>query len=92
MSGFVNITSQTFYNYTKEAGYETYFDICARIKDIIDGQHFEGGMTGAFDAGIVARKLGLPEKQNIDQRNINYNATITKVEAKEISDALENEY
>jgi len=59
---FLDISRETFYNYLKKKGYETYFDISKRIKDIIDSQHFEGGMSGTFNANIVTRKLGLAEK------------------------------
>ena len=61
----LNISYQTFFNYSKEAGYETYFDICTHIRKVIDNQHFEGGMVGAFNANIVTRKLGLTEKTEL---------------------------
>lgn len=61
---FLNIHRSTFNNYLSGKGYETYFDISLRIKDIIDSQHFEGGMSGLFNAGIVTRKLGLAEKND----------------------------
>lgn len=59
---FLNITRETFDNYSKEKGYETHFDTCRAIREIIDGQHLEGGMVGQFNANIVTRKLGLQEK------------------------------
>lgn len=59
---FLNISAKTFGNYSKSEGYETYFQICAHIKNIIDAQHFEGGATGAFNASIVSMKLGLQQK------------------------------
>lgn len=65
LCSFLNINLQTFYNYESREGYETYFDVCARIRQIIDNQHFEGGMVGAFNSNIVMRKLGLAEKQEV---------------------------
>lgn len=62
---YIDISKQTFYNY-ESCEDKTYFDVCARIRDIINRQHFEGGMVGAFNANIVTRKLGLEEK--ISQR------------------------
>ena len=62
----LDIHRMTFDNYSKLEGYETYFDICTRIREIIDSQHFEGGMAGIFNAGIVTRKLGLAEKKEVD--------------------------
>lgn len=87
---FLSITTKTFYNYSQENGYETYFHICSFIKQIIDNQHFEGGMTGAFDAGIVARKLGLIDKKqtelNIPNLNINVSSEETKNNIKKLSE------
>lgn len=61
------------------------------IEAVIEKQQFEGATVGTFNANIIARKLGLIDKQEIDSRNINYNTEITKDEAKTISDALEND-
>lgn len=84
---YAGINKQTFYNYAKKEGYETYFDICAYIQQVIDTQHFEGGMTGAFDAGIVARKLGLAEKR---QSDINVNMPKIEVTDKETQEAIKD--
>lgn len=68
------ISTQTFFNYSKRDGYETYFDICSRIKQIIDAQHFSGGMVNVFNSNIVTRKLGLTEKTEAkveDKKQIN---------------------
>ena len=64
---YLDISSVTFLNYSTKEGYETYFSICTRIKEIIDNQHFEGGMVGAFNANIVTRKLGLKENLTIEK-------------------------
>jgi hypothetical protein len=83
---YLNITRETFDNYSKSEGYETYFDICKRIREIIDSQHFEGGMAGTFNANIVTRKLGLIDKQQSD-----VNVTLPKIEVKdqETKEAIE---
>lgn len=90
LCNYLNISLQTFYNYANKDGYETYFEICARIRQIIDSQHFEGGMTGAFDAGIVARKLGLVDKKqtdlNIPNLNISVNSERTKENIQKLSE------
>lgn len=61
----LNVNVRTLWNYSNAEGYETYFPILARIKQIIDNQYFEGGMVGAFNASLSARKLGLIERQDI---------------------------
>jgi len=76
---FVGIDMQTYYNYaSNKETYKTYFDICARIKLVIDTQHLENGMVGIFNAGLVARKLGLADKLNSD-----LNIIFPKIEVKD---------
>lgn len=89
----LDISFDTFSNYSKKEGYETYFEVCSRIRKIIDAQHFEGGMVGAFNSNITSKKLGLVDKQEVDNKGhiIAYNAVVSKEEAKSISDALEND-
>lgn len=62
---FANMSDDTFSNYEKKEGYETYFGVCKRIRKIIDSQHFEGGMAGVFNANITTRKLGLKEQNEL---------------------------
>jgi len=84
----LNISRETFDNYSKTKGYETYFDVCRAIRDIIDRQHLEGGMVGAFNANIVTRKLGLQEKIQSTQNIII--SPMNQEEAEEIKRAMEN--
>jgi len=62
---YLNISRETFDRYSKDEGFETYYDVCRAIREIINNQHFEGGMTGTFNAGIVTRKLGLIDKKDM---------------------------
>lgn len=43
-----------------------YLDIIAHVEDTIETQQFEGACVGAFNANIIARKLGLIDKQELD--------------------------
>jgi hypothetical protein len=81
---YLNITRQTFENYSNAVGYETYFDVSIRIRDIINSQHFEGGMVGIFDSGLAARKLGLIEKMDMQSGGKPIQRTIIKWGDKEI--------
>ena len=65
LCNFLNISVDTFLNYSNKAGYETYFGVSARIREVINNQQLEGGLVGAFDSGIVARKLGLADKKEL---------------------------
>jgi hypothetical protein len=64
MCNFLNISLQTFYNYESKEEYKTYFEIATRIRKIIYNQKFEGAAVGAFNANIIARDLGLADKQD----------------------------
>lgn len=68
---FAGITSQTFFNYEKE---QAYFDITAHIRDIIYSQKFTGAAAGLLESNIIARELGLADRQEIKQ-----DSTITTV-------------
>lgn len=47
---------------------EDYSAIIIRVEEIIYTQKFEGAAVGAFNANIIARDLGLREKQDVDVR------------------------
>lgn len=63
---FAEISTQTFTNYDKE---DAYFAITAKIRDIIYTQKFEGAAAGLFETNIIARELGLADKQQLDLTN-----------------------
>lgn len=59
---FADIDENTFQRYEKGEGYEDFWAVTKRVKSIIESQQFEGATVGAFNANIIARKLGLAEK------------------------------
>lgn len=42
--------------------------IITRIEEVIETQQFEGAIVGAYNANIIARKLGLSDKAEIEQK------------------------
>lgn len=58
--------------------------IITRVRDIIDTQQFEGATVGAFNPNIIARKLGLVDKSNIDHSNSD--GTLRNIEVKIVKD------
>ena len=83
---FLDMSYETFRNYEKAEGYETYFEVCARIKKIIDNNHFEGGMVGVFNANIVTRKLGLAEKNELSSPDGTMTPTLSIINIDPLSD------
>lgn len=55
--------SQSFWRKFKSENHEDFFSVIMRIEEVIETQQFEGAMVGAFNANIIARKLGLSDKQ-----------------------------
>lgn len=64
---FADIDDNTFFRYEKEKGYEDFWDITTRIRKIIESNQFEGATVGAYNPNIIARKLGLSDKQEVTQ-------------------------
>lgn len=63
---FLNIDRATWYNYKKNS---EYFDITTVIDEIMFEQKFSGAATGLYNANIIARDLGLTDKQEIKMDN-----------------------
>jgi hypothetical protein len=71
-AAFCKISYQGLRNYGEREGYEEFFDTYARIKTEMTSQRVSGGLSGAYNANLVARIDGITEKHEIDQ-NINMN-------------------
>ncbi|HEX5150066.1 MAG TPA: terminase small subunit [Parafilimonas sp.] len=59
---YANISRDTFNQYEKD---EAYSDICSRIKNLIYQQKFEGAAADLLNPSIIARELGLADKQEL---------------------------
>ena len=46
-----------------------FLEVIARVEETIKTQQFEGACVGAFNANIIARTLGLADKQEVDHTN-----------------------
>ncbi len=66
---FAGITHRTFNNYAEGIGYKEFFPICEQIKETIRTQKYEGAAVGKFNAAIIARDLGLVDRQERDIGN-----------------------
>lgn len=54
--------SRQWWNEFKDAKHSDFFEVIARIENIMNTQKFEGAAVGAFNANIIARDLGLREQ------------------------------
>lgn len=75
LCNFIDISVETFKNYEKD---KDFFGVTKRVRQIIDNQQFEGASAGFLNPNIIARKLGLTEKQDVTTggEKINTNPTI----------------
>ena len=63
---FSGVSMQTFRNYEKKEGYEEYFDVTTRMREIIESDQTDGAIVGAYNPNIIARKLGLVDKKQTE--------------------------
>lgn len=59
---FLGITRQTWLNYKQR---DEFFDVTSMIESTMFEQKFSGAATGQFNANIIARDLGLADKQDL---------------------------
>jgi len=60
---FAEIVLQTFLNYEKSEN-KDFIEVTTRIRGIIENQQFEGAAAGFLNPNIIARKLGLSDRQD----------------------------
>ncbi len=65
---FLDISHTTWDNYKKK---EDFIAITTRIERVIRSQKFEGAAAELLNPNIIARELGLSEKNQIDFGNLN---------------------
>lgn len=62
---FANVSHQTFLNYESREGYDEYFELTTRMRDVIESAQLEGALVMAYSQNIVARLQGLADKKEI---------------------------
>ena len=86
---FLDISLETYYKYKRR---KDFVEIIHKIDNIIYNQKFEGAAVGIFNHNIIARDLGLTEKQNVDHttggEKINLNVTVDENKTAEILNKL----
>jgi hypothetical protein len=60
---FSDISTETFRNYEST---KDFIEVTTRIRGVIESNQFEGATVGAYNPNIIARKLGLADKQQTD--------------------------
>lgn len=69
---FLDISTDTWRNYKSKVDY---LEVTNKVVDVIYNQKFAGAAAGLLNANIIARDLGLTDKQEIQQA-----VSITKIE------------
>ena len=74
---YLKITKQTFHNYLNEP---EYFDLLTHVRNRIDANKLEGGLSNLFHGNLAAMSLGLKNQDEIRQNNtlINIDPSIAK--------------
>ena len=77
MCNYLGISLQTFANYESKEQYQEFFEVCAYARSRIYSQNIEYGYIGGFDAGLVARKLGIADKKDMEMKWDNQSINIS---------------
>lgn len=85
LCAFLGISSATFYNYKND---KAFVEVISRIQDIMYAQKFEGASAGVFESNIIARDLGLANKQEIES-NTGISINVLNKDAKEEIEKLQ---
>ena len=56
--------NEAYWRQFKAKNHRDFSTVISRIESVIETQQFEGAVVGAFNANIIARKLGLSDKQD----------------------------
>lgn len=69
---FLDVQVTTFDNYCDKENdsYKAFLGVTGQIKEIIRTQKFEGASAGFLNANIIARDLGLTDKQEVTAKVI----------------------
>jgi hypothetical protein len=81
---YLGCNTRYFSDFKKTCG-EDFSTVITRIEDVIYNQKFSGAASGFFNSNIIARDLGLRDKQEIDQ-TINIPAPIIILDNSEQED------
>lgn len=60
---YAGVSHRTFLNYEKEEGYEEYFQVTIRMRDVIESVQLEGALLMVYSQNLVARLHGLTDKK-----------------------------
>jgi hypothetical protein len=85
---YMNIDDNTWRRYGSEDSYQEYWGVVKHINQIIYTQKFEGAAVGLLNPNIIARDLGLVDKQETKTEQ-NICVTVTPEEVKSIREGLE---
>ena len=58
------------YSANRDSRYDSYVPIITRIRNNCFAQNFKGAAVNLFNANLIAKKLGLVDKKEVQQTNI----------------------
>lgn len=85
---FLNISEDTFRNYSDKSKHKDFLEVTSRISKIIYTQKYEGAAVGAFNANIIARDLGLAEKKEVEKSTTHFTPAEREARIKELKQKL----
>lgn len=80
LSLFIGISDETWRNYGSKPEYSDFFGVVSRVEKIIYEQKFTGAAADMLNANIIARDLGLADKQDLSHRSPDGSMTPSRIE------------
>ncbi len=85
LCNFIDISVEGFKLYEER---EDFIGVTTRVRQIIENHQFEGASAGMLNANIIARKLGLADKQEVKADVTNTSIEIDEEKLKQIEQIL----
>jgi hypothetical protein len=90
LCNFIDISMDCFGLYDER---KDFIGVTTRVRQIIYNQKFEGAASGFLNPNIIARDLGLTDKTDVKQTNINIDAgELSQAEADKLNKSIEGDY
>jgi len=76
ISGFVTFAAMDLSTWYEYESLPQYTQVTSRIRQMFFSQKFEGAASGLLESNIIARELGLSEKQEVTNTKIQINIAL----------------
>jgi len=88
---FLGVNTQYFNDFEKTCS-KDFSLVITHVREVIYNQKFEGAAVGAYNANIIARDLGLIDKQDLTTKGDSISKPLTPEQRKALDEELNSDY